>query len=155
MYCPMYYFELRQLRTARRSLSPDILKTRSSRVYWITVTPCLLNYRHVTARLQSVQNAVTRLFGGISKLKSVQPVLRDVLHWLPIGDRITCKVTLLTYKALHGLTPSYLTDVPVSVARNPALHRNRSADRGDLLVLRVKNTSYVDSCTKAVEHSTV
>ena len=69
-------------------------------------------------------------------------VLRDGLHWLPVGERITFKMALLTYKALHGLTPSYLTDMLVPVASNPALCRNRSADHGDLVVPRVKNTSY-------------
>ena len=92
--------------------------------------------------LQSVQNAAARLFGGISMFESVHPVFIDVLHWLPVGERITFKVSLLTYKALHGLTPSYLTDMLVPVASNPALCQNRSADRGNLVVPRVKNTSY-------------
>ena len=68
----------------------------------------------------------------------------DVLNWLPVDERITFKVALLTYKALHGLTSSYLTDMLVSVASNPALHRNLSADCGDLVVPRVKNISYGD-----------
>ena len=51
-------------------------------------------------------------------------------------------LSLFSYKALHGLTPSYLTDTHVAVESNPALRRNRSADRGDLVVPRVKNTSY-------------
>ena len=96
------------------------------------------------ARLQSVQNAAARNFGGISKFESVQSVLRDVLHWLPVGESITFKVALLTYNALHGLTPSCLTDMLVPVASNPALRRNRSADRSDLVVPSVSNTSYGD-----------
>ena len=71
-------------------------------------------------------------------------MLRDVLHWLPVGERITFKLALLTYKVLHGLTSSYLTDMLVPVASKPALRQNRSADRGDLVMPRVKNTSYGD-----------
>ena len=40
--------------------------------------------------------------------------------------------------------PSYLWETLVPVAVNPALHRNRSADRGDLTVPRAKDTSYSD-----------
>ena len=75
---------------------------------------------------------------------SVTPVLRDVLHWLPIKERINFKIEVLTYKALNGLAPSYLSEVLMPVAGNPALRRNRSADRGELTVPRAKNTSYSD-----------
>ena len=47
-----------------------------------------------TAQLQSVQCAAARLF--VSKYDSVTPVLRDVLNWLPIKERITVKIRVLT-----------------------------------------------------------
>ena len=99
----------------------------------------------MTSHHYNLQNAAARLFGGIAKFEMVLLVLRDVLHWLPVGESISFKVALLTYKALHGLIPFYLTAVLVPVANNPALYRNRSADRGDLVVNRVRNTSYDDS----------
>ena len=107
---------------------------------WITATPSLQVCP--LAQLQSVQNAAARLFGGVSKYDSVTPVLHDVLHWLPIKERINFKIGVLTYKALNGL--AYLSEMLVPVAFNPALCRNRSADRGDLTVPRAKNTSYND-----------
>ena len=78
----------------------------------------------------------------MSKYDSVTPVFRDVLHWLPIKERINFKIGLLTYKALNGLVPSYLSEMLLPVAVNPALRRNRSAERDDLTVPRAKNTSY-------------
>ena len=33
------------------------------------------------------------------------------LHWLPVKFRIIFKVSLLTFKALHGLAPAYLSDI--------------------------------------------
>ena len=33
------------------------------------------------------------------------------LHWLPVEFRITFKVLLLVYKALHGLAPSNISDL--------------------------------------------
>ena len=78
------------------------------------------------------------------KYDSVTPVLRDVLHWLPIKERINFKIGGLIYKALNGLASSYLSEMLVPVAVNPTLRRNRSADHGELTVPRAKNTSYSD-----------
>ncbi len=33
------------------------------------------------------------------------------LHWLPIKFHISYKILLLTYKALNGLAPAYLTSL--------------------------------------------
>ena len=96
------------------------------------------------AQLQSVQNAAVRLFGDMSLYDIVTPVLPNVLHWLPMKKRTTFKIGELTYKALNGLAPSYLSEMLVSVTVNPALRRNRSADRGDSTVPRTKNINYGD-----------
>ena len=59
-------------------------------------------------------------------------------------QQINFKIGVLTYEALNGLAPSYLSEILVPVAVNPALRRNRSADRSDLTEPRTKNTSYGD-----------
>ena len=59
--------------------------------------------------LQSIQNAAARLFGGVSKRGSVFPVLRDDLHWLPIKQQIDFKIGVLSFKAINGLAPQYLS----------------------------------------------
>ena len=33
------------------------------------------------------------------------------LHWLPVSERIKYKILLLTFKALHNLSPSYIADL--------------------------------------------
>ena len=76
-------------------------------------------------------------------------VLRGVLHWLPIKERINFKIGILTDRSLNGLAPSYLSEMLVPVAVNPALRRNRSADRVDLTVPRAQNTSY-SNCSFAI-----
>ena len=53
--------------------------------------------------IQAVQNAAARLLGGMSTYNSVQPVVRDVLHWLPIRERENLKIALLMYKAFNVL----------------------------------------------------
>ena len=64
---------------------------------------------------------------GVSTYDSVVAVLCDVLHWLPIKDRVNFKVGVQTYKALNGLEPSsHLSEMSVPATINPALRRNRS-----------------------------
>ena len=57
-----------------------------------------------------VQNAAARLVSGTKKYDHITPVLNE-LHWLPVGFRIKYKIILLTYKALHGMAPSYICDM--------------------------------------------
>ena len=58
-----------------------------------------------------MQNAVARLPTRTRTFEHITPILAS-LHWLPITARSDFKkVLLLTYKALHGLAPSYLKDL--------------------------------------------
>ena len=64
--------------------------------------------KYLFARLQAVQNAAARVV--TPKHNHMTPILIN-LHWLPVEFRITFKVLLLVYKALHGLAPSYISDL--------------------------------------------
>ena len=61
-------------------------------------------------KLQRVQNAAARLLTSCKKYDHITPVLRE-LHWLPVKYRINFKILLLTFKALHGIAPSYISDL--------------------------------------------
>jgi len=61
-------------------------------------------------RLQSVQNATARLVTGGRRRDHITPLLRQVVHWLPVRQRTDFKLAVLVYKSLHGLTPPYLSD---------------------------------------------
>jgi len=76
-------------------------------------------------RLQSVQNAAARLISQTGRSEHITPVLRQ-LHWLPVRRRVEFKLAILVYKALHGLTPPYLSDDCLLVAE--VGRRQRSAD---------------------------
>ena len=56
------------------------------------------------SKLQRVQNAAARIALDLSKFCHVTPALRQ-LHWLPVVKRIQFKILLLTFKAIHGLSP--------------------------------------------------
>ena len=66
--------------------------------------------KFLVKRLQAVQNAAARVIARCSRYDRVTPLLAE-LHWLPVSSRIIFKVLLLTYKALHGLAPSYIRDL--------------------------------------------
>ncbi|KAJ8404091.1 hypothetical protein AAFF_G00344410, partial [Aldrovandia affinis] len=60
--------------------------------------------------LQLVQNTAARILTRSKKYEHITPVLAS-LHWLPIKYRADYKVLLLTFKAVNGLAPLYLTEM--------------------------------------------
>ena len=45
-------------------------------------------------------------------INRITPVLMD-LHWLPVKQRVSFKILLLTYKALNSIAPKYISDLLV------------------------------------------
>src|SRR6218665_1928465 len=80
----------------RRRLSP-LLSLRG----WIATTACSPAPACLLDGLQSVLNAEARLICNRRKYDHVTPVLRDVLHWLPVPFRIEYKLCLLVFLSLH------------------------------------------------------
>jgi len=89
-------------------------------------------------RLQNVQNAAARVVTRTKKYDDIKPVLKQ-LHCLPISQRITYKMLLLTYKALNGQGPDYITELlePYVPTRNL-----RSSFKKLLKVPSIKLVSY-------------
>ena len=135
--CRQCFFQLRQLRVIRRSLPPDVVKSLLHAFIFSRLDYCnslLFGLPKCDIqKLQRVQNAAAKLYGGLRKYDHVTPILRDNLHWLPVAYRIDFKIAVLTYNALHNMAPSYLTEMCHLTASNPFLVCNRSATRGDLL----------------------
>ena len=125
------FSRLRQLRPVVRSLTADAAKTvvRAFVACRLGYCNCLLYGITDTlfTRLQSLQNAATRLVTGTRRRDHITPVLRN-LHWLPVRRRVDFKLALLVYKSLHGLTPSYLSEDCRLVSSDKFRRRLRSAD---------------------------
>ena len=92
------YLQHLQKRVIRSSLPSDLLRTLLQ-----AFVTCRLDYCNSllvglppcdTIRLQSVPNAAGRLFGGVPRFESVDHVLRDDLHWLPVKQRIMASCLL-------------------------------------------------------------
>ena len=62
------------------------------------------------------------------------PLLKS-LHWLPIKFRIDFKIVLIVFKCLHGLAPTYISELLKPLARSRNL---RSSSDKTLLVIPKK-----------------
>ena len=67
-------------------------------------------------RLQSVLNTAARLLLGGLKRDHITPLIRDKLHWLRFTQRVTYKLCILVYKALHNSAPKYISELVVPIA---------------------------------------
>ena len=47
---------------------------------------------------------------SVQQVRSITPLLME-LHWLPVEQRINFKILLITYKALNGQAPTYISDL--------------------------------------------
>ena len=95
--------------------------------------------KYMIQKLQRVQNCAARLVAGQPRAKQICPILKE-LHWLPVEQRITFKVLLLTIKAFNKLAP-HLSQliVPYNPTRNL-----RSAGKHLLEVPNVRLKSHGD-----------
>ena len=59
-------------------------------------------------RLQSVLNAAARSIAGLRRSDHISDALAS-FHWLRAPQRIQFKTAVLTFRALHGLAPAYLS----------------------------------------------
>jgi hypothetical protein len=87
----------------------------------------------VLNKLQLVLNTATRILTRTKQFDHITPVLAS-LHWLPVKARAEFKVLLLTYKALHGLAPTSLSDLVLPYIPTRTL---RSQDPGLLVLPRI------------------
>ena len=88
-------------------------------------------------KLQLVQNAAARVLTRTRKYDHISPVL-STLHWLPIKHRINFKILLITYKALNGLAPQYLSELLTHYNPSRLL---RSQNSGQLIIPRISKST--------------
>jgi len=96
-----------------------------------------LPYTAIT--FSAVKLVPARVVIGTRKFDHIIPVLRQ-LYWLPVRQRITFKLAMITFKCLHGLAPSYLADVFTPVSSVVVRWHLRSANSGALVVPRTRTT---------------
>ena len=112
--CSSGFYYLHNLRRLRRYLSQDCLVTLihafvTSRLDYCNSLMYGLPQCQIS-KLQRVQNAAARIALDLSKFCHIIPALRQ-LHWLPVVKRIQFKILLLTFKAINGLSPPYISEL--------------------------------------------
>ena len=122
--CKMAFYHLRNIARVRNCLSQDDAETLvdafiSSKLDFCNALMVGLP-KSVIDRLQYAQICAARLVTRTRGSEHITPVLRR-LHWLPVRQRITYKILLLTYKALNGMAPRYTADLlqPYTPTRQP------------------------------------
>ena len=88
--------------------------------------------------VQRFQNTAARIITKKRKYDHITPIFIS-LHWLPVRQRISYKILLITYKILNNLAPPYLSDV-INIP-NPT----RSLRSNDALLLKkpkIKTQNY-------------
>ena len=103
----------------------------NSLLYWIS--------GHQLLRIQRIQTTAARLILQRDRWSSARAMLNE-LHWLPMRKRISFKVLLVLYKAMHGWTPDYIS--VLATAYVPQRHLRSAND--NLLVVPKTQLHYGD-----------
>ena len=99
------FYQLRQLRSVKRSLTLEARRSLMAAFIASRVDYCNAIFYGVAKstirRLQSCLNAAARLVVDAGKYDHITVVLRDVVHWLPVEQRITFKVAALAFDCVR------------------------------------------------------
>ncbi|MBN3280878.1 STON1 protein, partial [Polyodon spathula] len=93
-----------------------------------------------------IQNSAAGVLTRVKSRCHITPVLSR-LHWFPVTQRINFKMLLLTFKALHGLAPSYLSDLIRRHVPSWVLW----SDKADLLSVLSVRTASMDCVLLAIK----
>ncbi|KAK3082746.1 hypothetical protein FSP39_004177 [Pinctada imbricata] len=136
------YIQLRNIGRVRPFLTEDEAKTLvhalvTSRLDYgnallHNINSCLIN------KLQKVQNVAARIVTRTKKREHITPALIE-LHWLPVFFRCQYKLIVYVFKALHGSTPVYWSELTEEY--RPKRNIRSQATR-QLVVPRVRTKIY-------------
>ena len=142
--CKCIYFDIRRIGFIRKYLSQQtclklVNATLSSKLDYANALLFGLPSSSINL-LQRAQNSAARLIAQVKKHEHISPILMK-FHWLPVIYRIKFKILLLTYKALNGTAPDYLTTL---IELNKPTRSLRSSDKVSLKTPRTRLRFYGD-----------
>ena len=107
------FFQLKKISNIRRFLTEDTTKALVTSLILSKLDYCNSLLAGVSnellQQLQKIQNFAARLIKLTSKRDHITPILKD-LHWLPVKERITYKISLFCFNCINNQAPSYLSD---------------------------------------------
>ena len=108
------YYHIKDLRRIRSSINQNTASIIATSLVHSKLDYCNSLFLNLPAseinRLQHIQNDLARAVFRLPRCAHVTPLLHS-LHWLKIPERITYKVTSLTYKAIQFNEPPYLANL--------------------------------------------
>ena len=106
------YFQIRQLRSIRRSLTIESCHALVRAMVLSRLDYCngLLGGapKNLLAQLSGVMRAAARLILVLPRQSHVTSEIRARLHWLDVPSRVQFKLCCLAFRCLHGSAPPYL-----------------------------------------------
>ena len=140
------FYQLRQLRTLRRSLSTSAAATLVRSFVCSRVDYCsslLVGLPAATTScVQSILRAAARLVAGTSRYSAISSYMQNELHWLPLHSRVEYRVLRFVASCLNGLAPAYLTELCVLMSTHASCARLRSSSHYALVVPRSRTTLF-------------
>src|SRR6218665_3985731 len=113
--CCDCYYQLRQLRVISRSLTSTATATLVHAFVTSRLDYCSTLYVGLPAVrlgcLERVIRTAVHLIGGIPRTGHVSAYMLDVLHWLPLQQRIMFRIGAMVWKCILGLAPTSLLDL--------------------------------------------
>ena len=103
------------------------------------VIACYMAYRRTRFKNCKESNSAARIVFEESKICHITLLLR-ALHWLPVAYRIVFKILLVTFKAIHKLAPTYISEL-VSLKDPGSRYYLRSNDDKRLNIPSIKSLS--------------
>ena len=112
--CQKSFYQLHRIRQIRKFITEDAARqlVHANVMSYIDYCNALLigSPSYLIGRLQRVQNCAARLVKSADRHSRSLPLLKE-LHWLPVYFRIMFKVNVITFKALRGTAPSYISSL--------------------------------------------
>ena len=128
--CASTFYDLHNISRIRKVLSTDTTKALVHAFFTSRVDYCnSLLYGLPASHLNKVQRvlkAAARLVYRAPRYCRTTPLLYG-LHWLPVRQRISFKILLFVFKAIHGFAPTFLREL-VSIKRLGNYNLRSSSD---------------------------
>src|SRR6218665_471661 len=88
--------------------------------------------------LDGVLKAAAKMIGGVPKFGHITEFMRDILHWLPVRQRIHYRLSTIVWRCVLGIAPTYLLELFILTLSCTGRQSLSSASRGDFDSMAIK-----------------